>query len=185
MTRRATKSWDWFRTALVVIGTALPFCVPAKVDARCGCHLRLLYEHIAARPVVTRDISNASPIPWRSLHFVTNLRAQTWTSRLVRDLEDVWNSISMQTSVALRPCGQCPPNPASPGEPCRGPDCSGGAPPIAVPVSTSIGRTHESASFPGLCLVLPNNDSARCAEVESGVQPASLVDAIFHPPRSV
>jgi hypothetical protein len=182
-----TKSRGWIRAALVVIGMALPYSMPAEVDARCSCHLRFLHELVGAQPVVTRDLCRetpTTPISMNSLRPLTKLQAQTWTSCFARELENMWSSL-VRTSVAHPPCRHCPSNPASPGVPCRGPFCSGDAPPIAVPIYTSLGGANEPATLPALRSLPRNDQFARRAEPVFRVQLTSFAASIFHPPRSI
>jgi len=67
-------------------------------------------------------------------------------------------------------------------EPCRGPHCSQGTPPLTMPVSTVPSKSQEwgSASEFG---VLQSDQAAAYVCEDSLQQSAQIVSSIFHPPR--
>src|SRR4051812_20071866 len=85
-----------FKVALFLLGLALPFYAPDRVDARCGCHRRFMFDQISAPQVGTQFSTDAdtTPIGWSSLTSVTDLRPQSWSAQLARDLISVWTAFS-------------------------------------------------------------------------------------------
>jgi hypothetical protein len=177
---QTANSWGSFKAALLAIGAVLPFCLPSQADARCGSAHAWLYTQVSAQPVTMETVPSAGPISLRS---VTCAKPRSWTSQLARDLKEVWHSV-WNSSEGV-PCNRCPFGSPAPGRRCEGPFCSGGAPPIALPIPGSAEGSNESASLPGLRQIPRHESLARGFGVDTCVPPSACLDSIFHPPRSV
>jgi hypothetical protein len=180
MIRWPKNFWPSFKVTLFFLGVALPFYAPDKADARCGCHRQFMFDQISAPQVVTQfsPDEDTTPIGWSSLTSVTDLRPQSWSAQLARDLISVWTALSSTSS-------QRPSHRDSTNEPCRGPFCSGDVPPTAIPVSTLVPVSNESASLLGANPMREYESSTWCIAENLCDLSSSCLDSIFHPPRSV
>ena len=71
-----------------------------------------------------------------------------------------------------------------PGEPCRGPSCSGDPKPQGAPVTST--NLHETQELWNLCIGLgtPDNSSrGNWLRSSQSIHPITRNDSIFHPPR--
>src|SRR6478735_352459 len=118
MIRWPKNVWHCFKALLFLLGIALPLCAPGNVHARCGCYLPFMLDQISASQDATQYLRDTrpTPVPWSSLTAVTDMRPQTWSAKLARDLVGIWTALTT-TSIQRTPCPRCPSHENSPNEP--------------------------------------------------------------------
>ncbi len=144
---RTTNSWGSFQLALLAFGMALPFCLPGRAEARCASAHAWLYTQVTAQPEATETVPSAGPVCLRSLEAWPADHREVGRRQLARDSQQVWHG--MWDSFQGAPCERCPFG-LAPGRRCEGPNCSGEAPPTALPMPGFTAGSNESASLPGL-----------------------------------
>jgi hypothetical protein len=170
MTRGMSKLWMRSHASVLAAGTVLLFFLPT--DACAHCESGQTFSDRFTELQVTRGSANAE--------------APNWALRLFHALNSVWTRPAVSTvPTKLTPCGSCPSDRTLPTNQCTGPSCSGGLPPIAVPVSTSVDKSHEPASLIGASQSSRYDSRSQWAGAAFSFLPSSCLDSIFHPPRCV
>ena len=163
-----TKSWSLFRVTLFAAGLGLLLASPAELYAGCNHSFPDTFAEPTQGLLPTSDLD--SPVWLRVFHAVNSL----------------FDSQRISTApTKSTPCTHCPVDPALPTNRCNGPECSGGPPPAAVPISTPASRSNDPATLSALGQA-SSQDSLPCRPIVDARLPiSSHLEAIFRPPRSI
>lgn len=183
MPRGSTTSRTWLQTAFPVV-IALLFCWPTRGEARCGHQPPLLDDFFPNSGALLFHLqTNSSPAAPLSAKSFTFPKQGNWFTLFVMDLKEAYTGWFSWTGTL--PCDRCPHGTRLPEKSCQGPHCSEHVPPTAPPMSSPSERTHESVflSVPGK--TSQTTSISRFWDAGVSLPPHSLLESIFHPPRSL